>query len=124
LEVHGHMTNPNRIRCLALVGPMTGERRITQTQGFPIDPSKMLPSPDVILLVAGPEPGAMLFRYTVSGEFGGDTWHSSLDAAREQVEYEYEEALGEWVHVPAGVENAHAYAVQYAAERLNSRGDW
>ena len=47
----------------------------------------------------------MLFRYTAEGEFGGDTWHPSLDAAREQVEYEYEEALGEWVHVPAGVDS-------------------
>jgi hypothetical protein len=54
--------------------------------------------------------------------FAGDTWHESLDTAREQVSFEYEDSLGEWVHVPAEVEDAHAYAVQYAAERLNSRG--
>lgn len=118
------MTEANRIRCLVLVGPLAGERRVTQTHGFPIDPSKMLPAPDVILLIAGPDPGAMLFRYTAEGELGGDTWHPSLDSAREQVEYEYEDALGDWVHVPAAVDDAHAYAVQYAAEQLNSRGDW
>ena len=118
------MTPTNRTQCLALIGPIAGERRVTQTSGFPIEASKMLPAPDVILLIADGDPGAMLFRYTVDGEFGGDTWHDSLDSAREQVEYEYEDALGEWVHVPEDVENAHGYAVQYAAERLNSRGDW
>lgn len=115
------MTETNRVRCLALVGPLEGERRVTQTAGFPIDASKLLPSPDVILLIAGPDPGAMLFRYTAHGEFGGDTWHESLDTAREQVQFEYEDAIGEWVHVPQDVDDAHAYAVQYAAERLNSR---
>ena len=117
------MTQSDRVRCLALIGPITGERRVTQTQGFPIDPSQILPAADVILLVAGPDPGAMLFRYTAHGEFGGDTWHPTLENAREQVAYEYEDALGEWVHVPEGVEDPHAYAVQYAAERLNDRED-
>lgn len=117
------MAESNRVRCFALVGPLTGERRVAQTQGFPIDASKMLPTADVILLVAGPDPGAMLFRYTARGEFGGDTWHPSLDSAREQVEFEYEDAVGEWVHVPKHVDDAHAYAIRYAAERLSSRED-
>jgi hypothetical protein len=118
------MTQPKRTRSLALVGPVAGQRRVTQTAGFPIDLSKMLPWPDVILLVASDDPGAMLFRYTAHGEFGGDTWHESVEGAREQAAFEYEDALVEWVDVPEEVEDAHAYAVQYARERLNSRGDW
>jgi len=118
------MTSPDRIRSLALVGPCAGKRRVTHTAGFPIDPSKMLPPPDVILLIADHDPGAMLFRYTAHGEVGGDTWHPSADDARESCIYEYSDALGEWVAVPDAVEDAHAYAVEYAAERLNSRGDW
>ena len=93
------MAESKRIRSLALIGPLAGRRRVIHTAGFPIDPAKMLPPPDVILLIAGPDPTAMLFRYTAHGEFGGDTLHASA-------------------------EDAHAYAVQYAAERLNSRGDW
>ena len=115
------MADSDPVRCFALIGPLTGERRVTQTQGFPIDASKMLPTADVILLISGPDPGAMLFRYTAHGEFGGDTWHPSLENAREQVDYEYEGSLGEWVHVPPDVDDAHAYAIQYAAERLDSR---
>ena len=118
------MTKSNRTRCLALVGPLAGERRITQTTGFPIDSSQVLPAPDVVLMIAGPEPGAMLFRYTAHGELAGDTWHPSVDDAREHAIYDYSDALGEWIDVPGEVEDAHAYAVQYAAERLNSRGDW
>jgi hypothetical protein len=77
------MTKSSRTRCLAIVGPLAGERRITQTTGFPIDSSQMLPAPDVVLMIAGPDPGAMLFRYTATGEFGGDTWHPTMESAGE-----------------------------------------
>lgn len=118
------MTHPIRTRSLALVGPLEGHRRVTQTAGFPIDPSKIPPAPDVILLIADGDASAMLFRYTAHGEFAGDTWHPSVDDAREHAIYDYSDALGEWVDVPDEVQDAHAYAVQYAAERLNRRGDW
>ena len=97
---------------------------MTHTAGFPIDLSKIPPEPDVILLVADADPGAMLFRYTAFGDFAGDTWHSSAEDAREHAIYDYSDALGEWIDVPDDVEDAHAFAVQYAAERLNSKGDW
>jgi hypothetical protein len=115
------MPQPNRIRTLALVGPLDAHRRVTHTAGFPIDPSKMLPAPDVVLLIADEDTTAMLFRYTAHGEFAGDTLHPSVDAAREHAIYDYSDALGEWVDVPDVAEDAHAFAIQYAAERLNSR---
>ena len=118
------MTQANRTRLLALIGPLEGKRRVTQTAGFPIDPSMIPPAPDVVLLVGDGDGTAMLFRYTVHGEFAGDTWHPSVDAAREHAIYDYSDALGEWVDVPDEVEDAHTYAIQYAAERLNTRGDW
>jgi basic membrane lipoprotein Med (substrate-binding protein (PBP1-ABC) superfamily) len=111
-------------RWLALVGVISGDRRAAQTAGYPLDPSKMLPLPDVVLLVADNEPGAMLFRYTAHGEFGGDTWHPSADDAREQAADEYGDALSEWIEVPSDISEPHAFAVQFAYERLNGRGDW
>jgi hypothetical protein len=115
----------NRIRALALVGPLdAAQRRVTHTAGFPIDPESMPPAPDVILLIGDADPGAMLFRYTVHGEFGGDTWHPSVEAAREHAIYDYSDALGDWIDVPDDIADAHAFAIQYAAERLNSRGEW
>ena len=95
----------------------------SEAAGLELAPSKGSVRPG-FLLVADDTPGAMLFRYTAHGEVGGDTWHPSAEDARESCIYEYSDALGEWVDVPADVEDAHAYAIQYAADRLNSRGDW
>ena len=118
------MNQPTRSRLVALVGVVAGERRATHTAGYPMDPSKMLPLADVVLLVADGDPGAMLFRYTAHGEFGGDTWHPTVADAREQAAEEYRDALGTWIEVPDGVDDPHVFAVKYAADRLNSRGDW
>jgi hypothetical protein len=110
-------------RTIALIGPV-GERRAAQTSGFPLDPSKMLPVADVILLVVGKEEGAMLFRYTAHGDFAGDTFHPSSEDAIEQAVLEYGGALGEWLTVPDDITDPHAFAVQYAHDRLNGRGGW
>jgi hypothetical protein len=118
------MSAPARARLLALVGPLAGERRAAQTAGYPLDPAKMLPVADVVLLVADADPGAMLFRYTAHGEVGGDTWHHSIAEARAQASDEYGEALGGWMEVPDEEADPHVFAVKYAADRLNSRGDW
>jgi len=113
-----------RLRSLALVGAMTHERRAAHTSGFPLDPAQMLPFADVVLVVADDDGGAMLFRYTANGEFGGDTWHTTVAEAREQAAFEYDDALEPWIDVPNDVTDAHAFAIQYAFQRLNRRGDW
>lgn len=118
------MSHTNRTRSFALVGSLVEHRRLTHTAGFPLDLSKLPPAPDVIVLIADDDPGAMLFRYTAHGEFGGDTWHPSVDDAREHAIYDYSDALGDWIDVPADVPDAHAYAIRYAAERMNERQEW
>ena len=112
----------SKTRLVALVGPLTGERRVVQTANYPMDPDKMLPVADVVLLVSDENQGAMVFRYTAHGEFGGDTIHSTVAEAKRETEAEYEEALSPWEEVPAHVNDAHAYAMRYAHERLNDRG--
>jgi len=113
---------PTRARAIALVDVLAGERQATHTAGFPLDPAQMLPSPDVVLLVADGDATAMLFRYTAFGEAAGDTFHATPEAARAQAAEEYGDALGTWVEVPDDVSDAHLFAVRYAAERLNDRG--
>jgi hypothetical protein len=118
------VSHSTRSRSVALVGALARERRAAHTAGFPLDPEKMLPLADVVLVVSDDDGGAMLFRYTAHGEFGGDTWHTTVDEAREQAAYEYGDALVPWIDVPSEVADAHAFAIQYAFERLNRRGDW
>jgi hypothetical protein len=109
------VSDATRVRLVARVGEVAGERLATHTTGFPLDPAKMLPMPDVVLLETGNGPGAMLFRYTARGESGGDTWHESVGDAKAQAAYEYRAALGPWAEVPRDVADAHTYAVRYAA---------
>ena len=108
-------------RRIALVGPMTAERRAVHTAGYPIDPDRMLPTPDVVLIVDTGREGCMLFRYSAHGEMCGDTPHDSTQQAETQARIEYGDALFPWIEVPTDVVDAHAFAVRYAAEQLNQR---
>jgi hypothetical protein len=112
-----------RIRRMALVGPLGNRRVSVHTGGYPLAPDRMLPDPDVIVLVADPKEGAMLFRYSAHGELCGDTPHSSVTEAEHQAATEYGEALMPWVDVPADISDAHGFAIQYASDRLNQRGE-
>jgi hypothetical protein len=41
--------------------------------------------------------GFFLFRYAQDGAFSGDTCHPSVEEAKDQANYEYGKALGEWL---------------------------
>lgn len=62
-----------------------------------------LPSPR-ILIIREEKNGVLLYRFTVEGYFGGDTWHRTVDDAKHQALYEYGEAIGEWKIIPSEVE--------------------
>lgn len=109
-----------RIRLMALVGPL--ERRVAvHTAGYPLPVDSMLPPADVVLVVSDTGGDAMLFRYSAHGEFCGDTPHSSAAQAQQQAETEYGDSLMPWLDVPEEIGDAHAFAIQYAAEELNER---
>ncbi len=71
--------------------------------------------PKVVLLLAH-EDGPMLYRYTATGAFAGDTWHKSLDDAKGQAEFEYGEALGSWQQIPDKV--ATGAEVNFALKKV------
>lgn len=110
-------------RRICLVGPLNTERRAVHTAGYPIKPEDMLPVADVLLIVDDGRGDCMLFRYTAHGELAGDTPHESAVEAEGHAELEYGDALlVPWMEVPDDVADAHAFAVRYAADRLNERG--
>jgi hypothetical protein len=74
---------------------------------------QFMPFPNVILAVCD-KASVMLYRYRWDGEFCGDTWHSSLNEAQNQAEYEYGAALGPWLLLPSEVTNPHEYVVAVA----------
>ena len=90
---------------------------MVHTMDHPLDPAKLLPLADVLLLESSENSGVMLFRYTTQGESAGDTWHETIADAKEQAIFEYRDAVGRWFEVPDEVTDAHAYAVQCAASQ-------
>ena len=110
-----------RTRRLALVGALN-RRVAVHTDNYPLSAEQMLPEPDVVIVIGDAKEG-MLFRYTAHGELCGDTPHSSAEEAERQAIMEYGEALLPWIDVPADVRDAHAFAIQYAADQLNQRDE-
>ena len=113
---------PRKIRRVSLVGPVD-QRLAVHTAGYPLDPESMLPTPDVVLVVSHPSGETMLFRYTAHGELCGDTPHDNLTEAEDQASQEYGLSLLGWMDVPEDVADAHAFAINYAADRLRGRDE-
>jgi hypothetical protein len=69
-----------------------------------------------ILVIEGEPDGASLYRYTKDGEPAGDTWHTDVEEALLQAEFEFGDLLGPWESVP----DATVDVVQYAQARLGN----
>jgi len=93
------------------------EPKVLQLVGFPpglVDPEdhrERLPWPRILVLEVETD-GYSLYRYTEAGDFGGDTWHMSLEDAKHQAEFEFGERLGPWREVPEEVSDPIAFARQ------------
>lgn len=86
--------------------PADRERRtrhgVGRIEGGEVVEDHLMPWPAVVVLEAS-ESDAMLFRYDALGNFGGDTWHESVDDAREAAEREYDGLISDWSPVPEGI---------------------
>ena len=71
---------------------------------------EVLPWPRILLIEEKPD-GIFLYRFAQDESYGGDTWHMSLEEAKEQAEYEYGESLGEWRDVPENVKDPVTFAL-------------
>jgi len=69
----------------------------------------------VLLAVNGPD-DVVTFRYTNAGNGVGEVWYPSVADAHAALATEFA-SLGTWERVPDSEEDAHEYAVRYAATR-------
>ena len=98
-----------KIRILAAVGRQTGDLKTRHAVGMPGGPQVDLPFPQLLVIESATD-GIFLYRYTAGGDACGDTWHQSIEDAREQASFEYQDSLGSWYDVPASVDDPVAYA--------------
>jgi hypothetical protein len=104
-----------QLRLVAHVGPLPHAPRTRHTivRGT-AGADELMPPAQVLLLEVEASGAAQLYRYTLDGEFAGDTWHESRADAEHQVAYEYGAATSEWSPVPADVADATTYAIEWA----------
>jgi hypothetical protein len=57
--------------------------------------------------------GVFLYRYNAQGVCVGDTWHMSVDDAKNQASYEYECLVQYWTDVPSEVEDAVDFGLNW-----------
>lgn len=94
-----------KILMYAMIAP-SSTCEIRQKVGLPpqltdgIDTRSTLPWPRVITISDHGDGEFFLFRWTIDGEFCGDTGHRTLGDAQHQADFEYGELLDGW-HVLA-----------------------
>jgi hypothetical protein len=57
--------------------------------------------------------GVFLYRYDAQGECVGDTWHMSVDDAKEQANYEYGSEVLNWQSTPQDIQNIAEYVLMW-----------
>lgn len=75
------------------------------------------PFPD-ILIIEERHDGVFLDRYTIKGKWGGDTWHKTIEDAKNQARYEYGDKVMEWQEMPQNVENV----LKFALSNIDKKG--
>ena len=69
-----------------------------------------------VLIIEEKQDGIFLFRYTTDRQFVGDTWHQSLDDAKDQAEWEFSGHLSDWSVVPPDVDDPVSFALKQISE--------
>jgi hypothetical protein len=68
------------------------------------DLRKRLETP-VLIVIEEKADGIFLLRFTPSGNVVGDTWHRTVEEAKEQASFEFRDFLSDWKSVPPDVED-------------------
>jgi hypothetical protein len=77
-----------------------------------LDTRRRLPIPLIIMISTKPD-GIFLERFDETGADAGDSWHQSVEEAKEQARGEYGE-FGEWTMVPEDEADPVAFAQRLA----------
>lgn len=92
--------NPVVRRRGAVIGPLTEVQRDWHALRTGTCRATALPLPVVVLLETFERGDAVLTRFDVRGDFCGNSWHPTEEAAQLQAESESGGAVGEWVAMP------------------------
>lgn len=81
--------------------------------GGKLDDKKEMPLAEFLVIEATAErsnTGALLYRFDSKGECVGDTWHRTIEEAKNSAAAEYKGLVQNWQEIPDGVD-INAFAV-------------
>jgi hypothetical protein len=103
-------------RIFTRINELRNPLKVKHFVGFPPeltdgkDRREILETPALAIIEESAD-GIFLKRYDRSGRCVGDTWHMSLDDAKEQAIFEYGPAIAGWKDVPNGVSDAVSFGL-------------
>jgi len=105
------------IRLTAKVTGQMPEPKVKHYRGLPPelmggkDVRELMEAPVLITIEEKPD-GVFLFRFTADGRVVGDTWHTTVEEAKQQARFEFADLLSDWKSVPADVEDMVSFGLK------------
>lgn len=110
------------MRLVAILSGKVSEPKTKHYVGLPPelnsgkDQRIVMVAPD-LLVIEGSSSGIFLYRYTFAGECVGDTWHTSIDEAKQQAEFEYGGLQIKWERAPDGFKDIANLCLQWKQDK-------
>lgn len=102
------------VRLISKITHLPPEPKVKHFRGLPpeltggSDQREVMQTAALVTIEEKPD-GVFLFRFTADGQIVGDTWHMTVDEAKQQAKFEYNDALTAWIPVPAEVEDSISF---------------
>ncbi len=92
------------VRLIAKITAVPLKPTVRHYTGFPSalssnDQQRDMPRA-AVLIIETEEDGVSLYRVCSDGAFAGDTWHQTVEEAKEQTIFEYGAGISEWFLLP------------------------
>lgn len=104
------------VRMIAKITGRLAEPNVKHYHGLPPeltaghDLREQMEAPALVLIEEKLD-GVFLFRFTADGQVVGDTWHMTVEEAKQQAHFEFPELLSGWKSVPVDMENVVAFGL-------------
>lgn len=106
------------IRLIARISGRLLEPKVKYYRGLPPeltdgnDRRELLETPALIAIEEKTD-GVFLLRFTADGQVVGDTWHMTVEEAKEQARFEFGALVSDWTSVPAHVEDLLSFGLNH-----------
>lgn len=108
-------------RLFAALSEGTYSSKVKHYRGMPpelaggTDTRKEMGSARFLVIEINPD-GVFLYRFDAEGDCVGDTWHMTVEHAKDQAAYEFEGLPLNWQDIPQSVEDVAAFVRDHAGQ--------